>query len=104
MPPAFLLATKLEAYLGRGEGDLLGSADFADIVALVDGREELVDEIRTAPEHLRDYVARTLEQILADKRVLDGVQAQLLPDAASQARATDVVLARLRELASIASE
>lgn len=99
VPPAFLLATKLEAYLGRGEGDLLGSADFADIVALVDGREELLVEARAAPKELRAYVAATLEQILADERVLDGVRAQLLPDAASQARA-DLVVARLRELAA----
>ena len=27
VPPAFLLATKLEAHQGRGEGDLLGSRD-----------------------------------------------------------------------------
>ncbi|CAN5472706.1 hypothetical protein BH20ACT15_BH20ACT15_02360 [soil metagenome] len=100
VPPAFLLATKLEAYLGRGEGDLLGSADFADIVALVDGREELLAETRAAPRKLRAFVAATLEQVLADEHVLDGVQAQLLPDAASQARA-DLVVARLRELASI---
>ena len=34
VPPAFLLATKIEAFRGRGEGDYLGSRDFADIVAL----------------------------------------------------------------------
>ncbi len=103
VPPPFLVATKLEAYLGRGQGDLLGSADFADIVALVDGREELVEEMRVAPEKLRDYVAKTLAQILEDERFLDGVRAQLLPDTASQARAEDVVFPRLRELASSAS-
>jgi predicted nucleotidyltransferase len=100
VPPPLLLATKLEAYLGRGRGDLLGSADFADIVALVDGREELVAETRAAPKKLRAYAAATLERMLADERALDGVRAQLLPDAASQARA-DLVVARLRELASI---
>lgn len=44
-PPAYLLATKLEAHQGRRGGDLLGSRDFADIVALVDGREELIEEV-----------------------------------------------------------
>jgi hypothetical protein len=43
VPPSFLLATKLEAYLGRGKNDLLASRDWADIVALVDGRAELVE-------------------------------------------------------------
>lgn len=53
VPPPFLLATKLEAFNGRGRGDFLGSRDFADVIALVDGREELVDEIRSAPGELR---------------------------------------------------
>lgn len=104
VPPAFLLATKLEAYLGRGDGDLLGSRDFADIVALVDGREELVAEIRAAPNELRSYVAQTLGQLPSDERLGDGVRAQLPPDAASQARADDVVVSRLRELALVAGE
>lgn len=93
-----MLATKLEAYLGRGEGDLLGSRDFADIVALVDGREEIVAEVRAAPVELRAYVGETVGALLADQRLSDGVHAQLLPDAASQARADGIVVARLREL------
>jgi len=96
------LATKLEAYLGRGEGDLLGSRDFADIVTLADGREELVAEIRAAPKELRSYIAATLAPLVADERAGDGVRAQLPPDATSQARADDIVVSRLRDLASIA--
>ncbi|WP_352896079.1 hypothetical protein [Mesorhizobium sp. M0983] len=44
-PPLFV-ATKLEAYRGRGEADLIGSRDAEDILLLVDGREELVEENR----------------------------------------------------------
>jgi hypothetical protein len=42
--PPYLLATKLEAFRGRGRGDHLASHDLEDVVMLVDGREELVDE------------------------------------------------------------
>lgn len=98
VPPSFLLATKLEAYLGRGEGDLLSSRDWADIVALIDGREELGSEIRRAPVELKDYLSETLGRLLQEDLLLDGIRAQLLPDAISQARAEDVVLARLREI------
>jgi hypothetical protein len=55
VPPAYLLATKLEAFHARGRGDLLWSRDFEDIVTLVDRREELVDEVRNSPEELRAY-------------------------------------------------
>ncbi len=97
--PAFMVATKLEAFLGRGEGDLLGSRDFTDIVALVDGREELETEIAGAPEELRSYVADSLQPLLEDPRLPDGVRAQLLPDAASQSRADEIVIRRLRLMA-----
>jgi hypothetical protein len=36
-PPTYLLATKIEAFKGRGEGDFPASRDLADIIALVDG-------------------------------------------------------------------
>lgn len=55
--PPYLVATKLEAFKGRGRGDFLGSHDFADIIALVDGREELIGEIQRADAELRQYVA-----------------------------------------------
>jgi predicted nucleotidyltransferase len=95
--PPFLLATKIEAYRGRGKGDLLASRDWADIVALVDGREELVAEIQQAPADLV-YVSKALQRLLAQDRILDGIRAQLLPDAISQSRAEDVVLTRLRQI------
>jgi hypothetical protein len=97
--PPFMLATKLEAFLGRGEGDLLGSRDFTDIVALVDGREELEGDVAAAPEELRSYVVDTLHPLLEHPRLLDGVRGQLLPDAASQSRADEIVIPRLRLMA-----
>jgi len=42
--PAFV-ATKLEAFVGRGRGDFLSSHDLEDILNIVDGRSELVDEL-----------------------------------------------------------
>ncbi len=34
----YFLATKLDAFRGRGKGDYFGSNDLEDIVAVVDGR------------------------------------------------------------------
>lgn len=104
LPPLFLLATKLEAFRGRGDGDYLGSRDFADIVALVDGREELLEEVRAAPAELQTYLAGELSALISEDRALDGIYAQLAPDAVSQERAEAVVLPRLRELAAAAGQ
>jgi hypothetical protein len=40
------LATKIEAFNGRGHEDFLGSRDFGDMISLIDGREELVAEVQ----------------------------------------------------------
>lgn len=60
-PPLFV-ATKLEAFLGRGHGDLLGSRDLEDVLILIDGREEIVAEIQAADADVRQFI---LEQFTA---------------------------------------
>jgi hypothetical protein len=54
--PLFL-ATKFEAYDGRGKDDPLGSHDLEDIIIVVDGRKELLDEIEKTDEEVRQYIA-----------------------------------------------
>src|SRR5688572_26192329 len=40
----YFLATKLEAFRGRGRNDYKGSHDLEDVIAVVDGRPELLRE------------------------------------------------------------
>ncbi|MFG1487737.1 hypothetical protein ABMA58_00635 [Oceanospirillum sp. HFRX-1_2] len=54
--PVYFIATKLEAWKGRGGGDVLGSRDLEDILNVVDGRPELTDEIHQGPEDVRAYI------------------------------------------------
>lgn len=51
------MATKLEAFGGRGRGDFLGSHDLEDILTVFDGRAELPGEIAQAPANVRDHIA-----------------------------------------------
>ncbi|MGR3802018.1 MAG: hypothetical protein ACU0AY_00980 [Marinibacterium profundimaris] len=60
-PPLFV-ATKLEAYRGRGGDDPLGSHDLEDILIVVDGREELVAEVQAADGDVRAFIATTLRE------------------------------------------
>lgn len=53
----WFLAAKLQAYQGRGHGYVLMSNDIEDIIALLDGREELIDEVKRAPFELRRFVS-----------------------------------------------
>jgi predicted nucleotidyltransferase len=99
IPPPYLIATKLEAFRGRGGGDHLGSHDLEDVVLLVDGREELVGEVSTAPPDIRDHLGYECAALLDEPRFVDAIFGFLRPDMASQGRAEAVVLPRLRAIA-----
>ncbi len=61
--PEYFVATKLEAYLGRGNNDPLESQDVEDILNLFDGRSSLIQEIRAADKELRCYVSEQLSTL-----------------------------------------
>lgn len=52
----FFIATKLEAFKGRENGDFPESHDLEDLVAVVDGRESLVAEVSAERKELRAYI------------------------------------------------
>ena len=97
-PPTYLLATKIEAFNGRGHEDFLGSRDFGDVILLIDGREELVAEVRGSESDVRSYIATELTRLRGHARFREGVSGALQADAASQARAEAVVLPRIEDL------
>jgi Nucleotidyl transferase AbiEii toxin, Type IV TA system len=100
--PPYLLATKLDAFAARGHGDYLGSRDFQDIVALIDGRAELIGEVEAANDALQQYLATEVARLQADPSCADGIAGALRPDAASQAR-SDIIGERLGAIADLAS-
>jgi predicted nucleotidyltransferase len=57
--PLFI-ATKLEAYRGRGGDDPLRSHDLEDVLIVVDGREELLAEVQGADKDVRSFIASEL--------------------------------------------
>lgn len=52
----YFLATKLEAFRGRGRNDFR-SHDLEDIVTVIDGRPETVEEVRHARADLQKYLS-----------------------------------------------
>ena len=97
--PVYFVATKLEAFHGRGDGDYSASHDLEDMIAVVDGRKELVDEMLEAPQDVRDYIREDLAKLLGTQDFVDALPGFLLPDEANQARSV-VLRERLKALAS----
>ncbi len=82
----YFLATKLGAFRGRGNNDYRGSHDLEDVITVVDGRPEIVNEVRHAPSDVRGYIASEMRYLLGTRQFLDALPGFLLPDSASQGR------------------
>ena len=87
------VATKLEAFASRGGGDFLSSHDFEDVLNIVDGREELVEEMAAAPAQLRQAVARAFARLLANPDF-----ANVLPGLVAEPERAGLVMERLRSM------
>lgn len=66
LTPAYFIATKFEAWNGRGEGDVLVSRDLEDIMNLVNGRDSLADDLRGNDADLLSYISAQFSQLLEE--------------------------------------
>jgi predicted nucleotidyltransferase len=74
--PCFL-ATKLEAFKDRGNDDFMGSSDIEDVVAVLDGRPEIIDEIRDSPPEVKNVLVRTFAALLEEEGFLEALPGYL---------------------------
>jgi hypothetical protein len=98
----YFLATKLEAFFGRGKGDYLVSHDLEDIINLINGRVEIVEEIKNSEADLKEFIANTFQEFLDEELFLEALPGHLLPDQASQARLS-IILERIKKVAGVSS-
>ena len=96
--PAFM-ATKFVAFADRGNGDFLASHDLEDVINLIDGRPELIDEVAQSPAELRAYLAAQCGTLLDTPAFHDGLQGLIVPDASHGAQVVKVTQ-RLAQLAN----
>jgi len=93
--PVAFVATKLEAFAGRGHGDCLSSKDVEDIIAVLDGRPEFPAELATANASVQAFIREGLRALLANPYFRYAVDGYL----ASQPRRAAIVLQRTEDLA-----
>jgi hypothetical protein len=96
----YFLATKLEAFRGRGNGDYFASHDLEDFISVIDGRPSLLEEVRASSPELRAFLAEAVRGLLAASRFHDALPGHLEADAASQARIVSL-LEKLEGLSEI---
>lgn len=96
--PEFL-GTKFEAFRQRGNGDLLASHDLEDILNVIAGREQLLEEIAQCSAELRHYLADRSRELLATPDFEYWLTGLIQDD--SSGEQSDVVIERLRAIAEV---
>lgn len=86
--PVYFLATKFEAFAGRGQGDFF-SHDIEDIVFVFEHRTGLISELMDSPQVVKQYFSSQATMLLNDEflNILPG----LLDDPASSRAITNVL-------------
>ena len=93
----YFLGTKLDAFFGRGRGDYLASHDMEDIINFINGRVEIIEDIKNSEPELKDFIIKSLQGFLENELFLEALPGHLLPDQASQGRRS-IILERIKKI------
>ncbi|WP_411282206.1 hypothetical protein [Gemmatimonas sp.] len=97
---AAFLATKWVAFASRGAADPMSSHDLEDLVTVVAGRAEILDDVQAAPPAVRMFI-RTETAAFLDAPWSAGILEGNLPDARRVPGLVDAVTRRFQQLASM---
>ncbi|WP_233236528.1 hypothetical protein [Bordetella sp. LUAb4] len=96
--PVHFVATKLAAYRSRGNNDPLESTDVEDILTLIDGRSDLIEEILRADTELRAYIGSQISNLKKHRDFEYAVAAASNGDAARE----EIIAKRIDLISSFA--
>ncbi|MBN1379995.1 MAG: hypothetical protein JXA04_12260 [Gammaproteobacteria bacterium] len=96
----YFLITKLEAFTGRGCGDYLMSHDIEDIVAVLDGRPELLSELKETETELVKELSDRFRTMLRDTRFVDAISGHMPSNKISQQR-VPAILEKIEQISKL---
>lgn len=78
----------------------MASPDMEDIVTLLDGRPEMVEEVRGSGRHIKRYLMDQFGELLNNSEFIESLPGHLPPDDASQRR-VPILLERMRQIVTV---
>lgn len=69
----YFIATKLEAFKGRGGGDGRTSHDFEDIVYVLENRQSIWDELNNCSGEIRNYLIHEFKQLKSNSNFFEWI-------------------------------
>jgi hypothetical protein len=88
--PIYFVATKIEAFKGRGKGDYQASHDMEDLLAVLGGIETLRADVAKATDGPGHAIRTQLIAWRADENFMDAIAGQFRGDPAGQLVASTV--------------
>ena len=73
----YFLAAKIEAFKGRGNNDYRMSSDMEDIITILNGVPDIVDEILKAPSSVKKYLQKSFKGMLETRDFHEAIYAHL---------------------------
>lgn len=96
----YFMVSKFAAFDSRGGSDYLMSHDIEDIVAVLDGRPEVVEEVRQIVGELRQHLIERFQTLMDNDDFMDALPGHLPPDSGSQER-VPIVIERIEAIAGL---
>ena len=96
----YFLATKLEAFSDRGKNDYLTSHDLEDVIAVIDGRSEIVADIKNSNIEVKNYIAQKFSILLNNKNFMQALPGHLNYSNETEGR-KNTVIGRMQSIANI---
>lgn len=96
----YFLATKLEAFKNRGNNDYLSSHDLEDIITVIDGRQEIINEIAVSNNAVKNYLTTEFQTLTKNQAFINALPGHLNYSPIQQERA-QLVLNRILEIAEL---
>ncbi|MGN6419085.1 MAG: hypothetical protein ACTHMC_16425 [Pseudobacter sp.] len=87
--PAWFVASKLEAFKGRGDNDGRLSSDFEDIIFVLNYRSAIWQEMDNAPALLKEYLQKEFRKLLSNNYIYEWIGVHL--DFAEQKRVPFII-------------
>jgi len=83
--PVYFIATKFEAFRGRGKGDVMASPDLEDIITILVEVSTFEEELKQADRDVQKYIYDQFKKLVSDKNYPHFLSGHLRGDEASQA-------------------
>ena len=88
--PVYFVATKFEAFRGRGKGDVMASPDLEDIITILVEVSTFEEELKQADKDVQKYISDQFKKLVPDRNYPHFLSGHLRGDEASQAFLPDL--------------